>query len=93
MAGRRADAVDATTSRLLSLSRECSRRGDRVVRIGPKSKKRPPIASSDGDESHRWRKASGKSTDAASAQFVMIAQNEEVLDRARLILINNILLA
>ena len=55
-----------------------------------KSKKRPPVASSDGDESHRWRKAS---TDAASAQFIMVPENEQILDRARLTLINDILLA
>ena len=60
------------------------------VRIDPKSKKRPPIASSDGDESHRWREGT---TDAASAQFIVVPEHEEVLDRARLTLINDILLA
>ena len=51
----RVDAV-AATARALSPTRRDGRDGPDAVRNGPKYKKRPPMASSDGHESRRRRR-------------------------------------
>jgi len=46
-----------------------------AVRTAPKSEKKPPTTSSDGNESHRWREGTAAPRDAeiSTAAFVIVS--------------------